>query len=293
MMLLVKIIEAMRPAQWTKNFFLFAALVFARKFFDWPSFLKVAEAFLLYCLLTGSLYLFNDFMDLKEDRAHPIKSRRPLASGAISPGLALIIFSVGSLVALLWALALNWAFFLITAVYFLLQVAYSLKLKHIVILDIFVLASGFVIRVAAGGLVINVPISSWLLICTSLLALFIGMSKRRHELVILEDKAVHHRPILKEYSPYLLDQMISVVTASTVIAYCLYTISPETVEKFGTRNLIYSSIFVLYGIFRYLYLVHQKGSGGNPEEMVIKDKPLLIDIILWGFFIFLIIYFLR
>jgi len=292
-MLLVKIIEAMRPAQWTKNFFLFAALVFARKFFDWPSFLKVAEAFLLYCLLTGSLYLFNDFMDLKEDRAHPIKSRRPLASGAISPGLALIIFSVGSLVALLWALALNWAFFLITAVYFLLQVAYSLKLKHIVILDIFVLASGFVIRVAAGGLVINVPISSWLLICTSLLALFIGMSKRRHELVILEDKAVHHRPILKEYSPYLLDQMISVVTASTVIAYCLYTISPETVEKFGTRNLIYSSIFVLYGIFRYLYLVHQKGSGGNPEEMVIKDKPLLIDIILWGFFIFLIIYFLR
>lgn len=293
MMLLVKIIEAMRPAQWTKNFFLFAALVFARKFFDWPSFLKVAEAFLLYCLLTGSLYLFNDFMDLKEDRTHPIKSRRPLASGAISPGLALIIFSVGSLVALLWALALNWAFFLITAVYFLLQVAYSLKLKHIVILDIFVLASGFVIRVAAGGLVINVPISSWLLICTSLLALFIGMSKRRHELVILEDKAAHHRPILKEYSPYLLDQMISVVTASTVIAYCLYTISPETVEKFGTRNLIYSSIFVLYGIFRYLYLVHQKGSGGNPEEMVIKDKPLLIDIILWGFFIFLIIYFLR
>jgi len=292
-MILVKIIEAMRPAQWTKNFFIFAALVFARKFFDWPSFLKVAEAFLLYCLLTGSLYLFNDFMDLKEDRVHPIKSRRPLASGAISPGLALIIFSFGSLAALLWALALNWPFFLITAAYFLLQVAYSFKLKHIVILDIFVLASGFVIRVAAGGLVINVPISSWLLICTSLLALFIGMSKRRHELVILEDKAANHRPILKEYSPYLLDQMISVVAASTVIAYCLYTISPETVEKFGTRNLIYSSIFVLYGIFRYLYLVHQKGSGGNPEELVIKDKPLLIDIILWGFFIFLIIYFMR
>jgi len=290
-MLLVKIIEAMRPAQWTKNFFLFAALVFARKFFDWPSFLKVAEAFLLYCLLTGSLYLFNDFMDLKEDRVHPVKSRRPLASGAVSPGLALIIFSVGSLVALLWALALNRPFFLITAVYFLLQVAYSLKFKHIVILDIFVLASGFVIRVAAGGLVINVPLSSWLLICTSLLALFIGMSKRRHELVILEDKAPNHRPILKEYSPYLLDQMISVVTASTVIAYCLYTISAETVEKFGTRNLIYSSIFVLYGIFRYLYLVHQKGSGGNPEELVIKDKPLLIDIILWAFSIFLTLYF--
>lgn len=292
-MLIPKIIEAMRPAQWTKNFFLFAALIFARKFFDWPSFLKVAEAFLLYCLLTGSLYLFNDFMDLKEDRAHPIKSRRPLASGEISSRLALLLFLLGSLLALSWAMSLSWPFFLITVAYFLLQVAYSLKLKHVVILDIFILATGFVIRVAAGGLVIGVPISSWLLICTSLLALFIGMSKRRHELVLLENRAPNHRPILKEYSPYLLDQMISVVTASTVIAYCLYTISPETVEKFGTRNLIYSSIFVLYGIFRYLYLVHQKGSGGSPEELVIKDKPLLIDILLWGVFIFLIIYILR
>lgn len=292
-MLILKIIEAMRPAQWTKNFFLFAALIFAQKFFNWPSFLKVAEAFLLYCLLTGSLYLFNDFMDLKEDRAHPLKRYRPLASGAISSRLALFLFLLGSLLALFWALSLNWPFFLITITYFILQVAYSLKLKHVVILDIFILATGFVIRVAAGGLVINVPISSWLLICTSLLALFVGLSKRRHELILLEDRAPNHRPILKEYSPYLLDQMISVVTASTVIAYCLYTISPETVEKFGTRNLIYSSIFVLYGIFRYLYLVHQKGSGGSPEELVIKDKPLLIDILLWGVFIFLIIYVLR
>lgn len=292
-MLILKIIEAMRPAQWTKNFFLFAALIFAQKFFNWPSFLKVAEAFLLYCLLTGSLYLFNDFMDLKEDRAHPLKRYRPLASGAISSRLALFLFLLGSLLALFWALSLNWPFFLITITYFILQVAYSLKLKHVVILDIFILATGFVIRVAAGGLVINVPISSWLLICTSLLALFVGLSKRRHELILLEDRAPNHRPILKEYSPYLLDQMISVVTASTVIAYCLYTISPETVEKFGTRNLIYSSIFVLYGIFRYLYLVHQKGSGGSPEELVIKDKPLLIDILLWGVFIFLIIYALR
>lgn len=292
-MAVIKIIEAMRPAQWTKNFFLFAALIFARKFFDWPSFLKAAEAFLLYCLLSGSLYLFNDFMDLKEDRAHPIKSRRPLASGAISSRLALFLFLAGSFLALFWALNLSWPFFLITVAYFLLQVAYSLKLKHVVILDIFILATGFVIRVAAGGLVIDVPISSWLLICTSLLALFIGMSKRRHELVLLEAKASEHRPILKEYSPYLLDQMISVVTASTVIAYCLYTISPETVEKFGTRNLIYSSIFVLYGIFRYLYLVHQKELGGSPEELVIKDKPLLIDIVLWGVSILLIIYVLR
>lgn len=292
-MLLAKIITSMRPVQWTKNFFLFAALIFARKLFDWPSLLKVAEAFLLYCLLTGSLYLLNDLMDLKEDKAHPTKSQRPLASGALSINLAWTIFLMGSGLALFWAWRLNFSFFLITTIYFFLQVAYSLKLKHIVILDIFILAAGFVIRVVAGGLVIRVPLSSWLLICTSLLALFIGMSKRRHELVLLEERASEHRPVLKEYSAYLLDQMISVVTASTVIAYCLYTISPETVDKFGTRNLLYSSIFVLYGIFRYLYLVHQKGHGGSPEELVWKDKPLLINIILWVLSIFFIIYILR
>ncbi|MCX7975196.1 MAG: decaprenyl-phosphate phosphoribosyltransferase [Candidatus Aminicenantes bacterium] len=289
-MRLIKIISAMRPYQWSKNFFLFAALIFARKLFDLASLVKVAESFLLYCLLSGSLYIFNDLMDLKEDRNHPLKSRRPLASGALSPNLALTIFLLGSSLALFWAWSLSFPFFMITAAYFLFQIAYSLKLKHIVILDIFILASGFVIRVIAGGVVIKVPISSWLLICTSLLALFIGMSKRRHELVLLEDKAPGHRPVLKEYSAYLLDQMISVVTASTVIAYCLYTISPETVEKFGTRSLIYSSIFVLYGIFRYLYLVHQKGYGGSPEELVLKDKPMLINITLWIVSVFLIIY---
>jgi 4-hydroxybenzoate polyprenyltransferase len=174
--------------------------------------------------------------------------------------------------------------------YFLLQLAYSLKLKQVVILDIFVIAAGFVIRVIAGGLVIDVPISSWLLICASLLALFLAMSKRRHELVLLEDRASEHRPILKEYSAYLLDQMIAVVTASTLIAYCLYTISEETVEKFGTRNLVWTSGFVLYGIFRYLYLVHQKKKGGSPEEIVLQDKPLLANIVLWIGAVILILY---
>ncbi len=292
-MLLAKIVQSMRPAQWTKNFFLFAALIFAQKFLEPQSFLKVAEAFLLYCLLSGSLYLFNDLMDLKEDRAHPLKNRRPIAAGEVSPRAALIFFVAGSVAALIWAWFLNGPFFLITAFYFLLQIAYSARLKHTVILDIFILASGFVIRVMAGGLAIKVPISSWLLICTSLLSLFVGMSKRRHELVLLEDRAPEHRPILKEYSAYLLDQMIAVVTASTLIAYCLYTISSETVEKFGTRNLVFTSVFVLYGIFRYLYLVHQKGLGGSPEELVLGDKPLLVNILLWAGSVFLIIYVLR
>ena len=164
--------------------------------------------------------------------------------------------------------------FAAVAVYLALQFAYSLKLKHVVILDIFVIAAGFVIRVVAGGLVIDVPISSWLLICTTLLALLLAMGKRRHELVLLEDKATNHRAILREYSAYLLDQMISVVTASTLIAYCLYTISAETVAKFGTEHLIWTAAFVLYGIFRYLYLIHQKGKGGSPEEMILQDRPL-------------------
>jgi len=180
------------------------------------------------------------------------------------------------------AAAINLPFLLIAAGYFLLQTVYSMWLKHVVILDIFIVAAGFVIRVVAGGLAIRVEISSWLLVCTMLLALFLAMGKRRHELVLLDEEATSHRPILKEYNTYLLDQMISVVTASTLVAYCLYTISEETVAKFGTRNLLFTVPFVLYGIFRYLYLIHQKAEGGTPESLIIKDRPLLVDIFLWA-----------
>ena len=284
------ILQSMRPAQWTKNLFVFAALVFAQKFFSAPLLLKSSAAVLVFCLVSGGLYIFNDLRDREEDRAHPKKSQRPIARGDISSSAALAAFVVltgGSLVA---AFFLSWNFFIAVAVYFFLQLAYSLKLKQVVILDIFVIAAGFVIRVVSGGLVIDVPISSWLLICTTLLALFLAMSKRRHELVLLEDRATDHRPILKEYSPYLLDQMIAVVTASTLIAYCLYTISAETVQKFGTGHLVWTSGFVLYGIFRYLYLVHQKGKGGSPEELVLQDKPLLLNIVLWIGAVIIIIY---
>ncbi len=287
------LLRSMRPAQWTKNSFLFAALIFARKFFELPSLIRVGEAFIIFCLLSGAFYIFNDLCDRKEDMAHPKKSRRPIARGDIRPAEALgafFVFSGGCLVA---AFFLHRTFFFLVGLYFVLQLAYSLKLKQVVILDIFVIAAGFVIRVIAGAVVIDVPISSWLLICASLLSLFLAMSKRRHELVLLEDKAPEHRPILKEYSAYLLDQMIAVVTASTLIAYCLYTISDETVAKFGTRNLVWTSAFVLYGIFRYLYLVHQKREGGSPEEIVLKDKPLVVNIVLWIGVVLLILYLRR
>ncbi len=284
------ILRSVRPAQWTKNLFVFAALIFAREFFTFPLLLKTAGAFLVFCLVSGSFYIFNDLRDREEDRAHPKKSQRPIARGEILPKEALTLFFVLATIGLATAFFLGRNFFLAVGIYFFLQVAYSLQLKQVVILDIFVIAMGFVIRVVAGGLVIAVPISSWLLICTTLLALLLSMGKRRHELTILEERAAEHRPILKEYSAYLLDQMIAVVTASTLIAYCLYTISEETVQKFGTSNLIWTAPFVLYGIFRYLYLVHLKGKGGSPEEIIIQDKPMLFNIVLWIGTVLLVLY---
>ncbi|NIM90431.1 MAG: decaprenyl-phosphate phosphoribosyltransferase [Candidatus Aminicenantes bacterium] len=275
------IIRSMRPHQWTKNFFIYAALIFSQNIFNLPLLLKTTIAFSAFCLISSALYVFNDLKDLEEDKLHPLKSKRPIASGKIKKSTALLMIVILGLLGFSSAFTLNKNYFIIILVYFLIQMAYSLKLKHIVILDVFVVALGFLIRVVAGGLAIEVSLSSWLLICTILLALFLALSKRRHELVLLEDEASDHRPILEEYSPYLLDQMIAVVTASTVIAYCLYTISEETVTKFGTSNLIFTVPFVLYGIFRYLYLIHQKSEGGSPEALIIKDKPLLIDIFLW------------
>jgi len=286
-------IRSLRPTQWTKNFFVFAALIFAQKIFDVPFFLRTLGGFAIFCLLSGSLYLLNDVLDLEEDRVHPKKSKRPIASGRINRRQAISLAAILGPASLIFAAILDPGFFIAAAVYLILQVAYSLRLKHVVILDIFLVASGFVIRVIAGGLVIGVPLSSWLLICSTLLALFIAMTKRRHELVLLEENASSHRPILKEYSAYLLDQMISVVTASTLIAYCLYTVSEDTVKKFGTSHLIYTTPFVLYGIFRYLYLVHQKGQGGSPEELIIHDRPLLAAIVLWIAAAVFIIYFVK
>lgn len=284
------VVKSMRPAQWTKNLAVFAALIFAQKFFSLPLLLRAAGAFLVFCVISGSLYILNDLHDRDEDRTHPKKSQRPIAKGDITPSGAVTLFLALAAGALAAAFFLGRGFFLAVLAYLLLQVAYTFQLKQVVILDIFVIAAGFVIRVVAGGLVIAVPISSWLIICTMLLALLLSMGKRRHELVLLEEKAVEHRPILKEYSAYLLDQMIAVVTASTLIAYCLYTISPETVTKFGTANLVWTAPFVLYGIFRYLYLVHLKGKGGSPEEIILQDKPMLFNIVLWILAVVLVLY---
>jgi len=280
-MTIIEIVKSLRLQQWIKNLFVFAPLIFSQNILNRPLLLKTFEAFVAFCLVSSAHYIFNDLRDLQEDRRHPVKSLRPLASGRLKKGSAVAALVVIGTAGLALAASINLPFLLMAAGYLVLQTVYSMWLKHVVILDIFVIAAGFLIRVVAGGLAIKVEISSWLLICTTLLALFLAMGKRRYELVLLDKDAVSHRPILKEYNTYLLDQMISVVTASTLLAYCLYTISAETVAKFGTRKLIFTVPFVLYGIFRYLYLIHQKAGGGTPEALIIRDKPLLADIFLW------------
>ena len=277
----ITLLQALRAPQWIKNLFIFAPLLFSQNLMNGPLLLVTIRAFVAFCMISSAQYIFNDIRDLEEDRVHPVKSRRPLASGRMKVGVAIALLVGMGVGGILIAATINLPFLLIAAGYFVLQVLYTLWLKHIVILDVFIIAAGFLIRVIAGGLAIRVEVSSWLLICTILLSLFLALGKRRYELTLLHGEAAQHRPILREYTPYLLDQMISVVTASTFVAYCLYTISPDTVEKFGTKNLIFTVPFVLYGIFRYLYLIHQKSEGGTPEALVIRDKPLLLDIFLW------------
>ncbi len=280
-MVLIEIIKSLRPYQWTKNLFVFAPLIFSQNIFNVPLVITSLFAFAVFCVLSGAVYIWNDMRDVEEDRLHPIKSKRPLASGRLGKGPAAGAFVFFSVLGLGCALLLDFTFFILALGYVLLQILYSTWLKHVVILDVLLIAAGFILRVSAGGVVIAVDVSEWLLICMFLLALFLALSKRRHELVLLEENASNHRPILQEYSPYLLDQMISVVTASTVVAYCLYTISDATVAKFGSSRLIYTVPFVLYGIFRYLYLIHKKGGGGSPESIILKDKPFLAGILLW------------
>ncbi|MBN2456909.1 MAG: decaprenyl-phosphate phosphoribosyltransferase [Sedimentisphaerales bacterium] len=278
---LVFIWRTIRPKQWTKNLFVFAALLFSQNIFNFSLLSRTILAFFIFCILSGAVYILNDLLDLKQDRLHPAKSHRPIASGKLKSShafLACLIF-VGLSLGMSYYLRLP--FFLVVLLYFLLQLGYSLFLKHVVILDIFAVACGFILRIIAGALVIDVEMSSWFLICAMFLALFLSLSKRRHELVVLGDQAEYHRKVLKKYSPYLLDQMIAVVTASTVMAYSLYTMSEQTVGKFGTKNLVFTTPFVLFGIFRYLYLVHHKDLGGRPEIIILADKPLMVDIVLW------------
>jgi 4-hydroxybenzoate polyprenyltransferase len=284
------LLTALRPSQWTKNLLVFAGLLFGMRLFVPSAVARAMAAFVIFCALSGVVYLLNDIIDRDSDRRHPLKAKRPIASGALSVPSATVSAAVIAAFALAAALALGWPFAVVAAAYLGLQALYSTSLKHVVIIDVLTLSLGFVLRAVAGAVAVNVEFSHWLLVCTILLALFIALNKRRHEITLLADDAATHRPILGEYSEYLLDQMIAVVTASTLISYVFYTISPETQEKFGTQWLGLTIPFPLYGIFRYLYLVHRREGGGSPSELLLADRPLLVCVALWAIAVAAIIY---
>ncbi|MGQ9733095.1 MAG: decaprenyl-phosphate phosphoribosyltransferase [Candidatus Zipacnadales bacterium] len=283
------LLEAIRPKQWTKNSLAFAALLFAKRLTDWASVIDACIAFLALCFAASACYLVNDVADAERDRAHPEKQHRPIASGRLSPVAATVAAIVFMIIAVLMALAVNQDLALCVAAYLVSTLAYTYSLKQVVIMDVLVIAIGFVLRAIAGAVAILVEISPWLLVCTFLLALFLAIAKRRGELQMLA-MASEHRETLGEYSEYLLDQMTSVVTSAALMAYCLYTFSERTTEIVGTPNLKYTIPFVVYGIFRYLYLVHERGLGADPSSLLLRDKPLLATVILWAALSSIILY---
>ena len=280
----------MRPVQWVKNLFIFAGLIFSGNLFHPEVLIRVGNGFILFSLVVSSIYIFNDIIDLEYDRAHPEKKNRPLAAGLLSVPAAYAGAIVLAAAGLIGALTLDQVFFAILLSYLIINFAYTIKIKKMVILDIMCIASGFVLRVLAGTELAEVMPSDWLILCTIMLSLFLGFSKRRHEFVVTGTDALSHRKVLGEYSLSFLDQMIAVATACTVMSYALYTVSPQTVSRFDTRNLVFSIPFVIYGIYRYLYLIHQKNMGGNPTRELVSDPPLLINALLWALLVVLIIY---
>ncbi len=281
---------SLRPHQWFKNVFLFAALVFAKRLGDAAALGRAALGFILFCALSSAVYLVNDVRDREQDRVHPTKQRRPIASGQIAPSLAVAAAVILFAGALGGAVALGRGFFLTAAGYVVLSLAYCFGLKQVVIVDVMAVAALYTLRAVAGAEAITVDISNWLLICTSLLALFLGFCKRRQELTSLDERGVAHRAVLAHYTEDFLDQMIAVVTASTVMAYLLYVFSEDVAARLHTRRLALTAPFVLYGIFRYFYLVHVRGGGGHPARDLLADRAILVNLVLYGVVVVLILY---
>lgn len=266
----------LRPKQWTKNLLLFAALLFSFEEIRSETIISTVAGFILFSLVAGCVYILNDYVDRERDRQHPVKKNRPIASGQVNPlhallfGIVLLVLSIGL------AIVLNPLFGVLCIFYFVLNVSYSFVLKHLVILDVMAIAAGFVLRAIAGGLLIHVPFTPWFLICAMLLSLFLAIGKRRHELALLEDNTGSHRKVLDQYSVTLLDQLNTIVTTATIISYSLFTFTSDR-----TIHLMWTIPFVIYGMFRYLYLIHMKNLGGSPDRVLFEDKPILITVILY------------
>jgi len=284
------LLQSLRPAQWAKNVFVLAPLVFGGLLLDRQVTLRAFLALAAFCCASSAVYLINDLRDREEDRRHPLKRLRPLAAGTL--GVPAAIAAVAVLIAAAGALAvyLGRPFGTVLGAYLVLNVLYTLWLKHMVILDVMCIGISFVLRVEAGARATGIEVSRWLFLCTTFLALFLAFSKRRHEITLLAQRASGQRPVLDHYSPAFLDQMINVVTASAVVSYALYSVAPETVQKYHTQDLVFTIPLVLYGIFRYLYLMYQRPGERNPTEAILRDAPFLINIALWGLTVVWIVY---
>ena len=280
------LITALRPEQWTKNLVLFAGLVFAGSLSD-PTLVRLAASgFAVFCLLSGATYLLNDIVDVRRDREHPEKRLRPIASGKLPPAVAGVFAALGAVLAFVWAFRLSPGFGYTAAGYLALNVLYSLALRKMVILDVMAIAMGFVLRAVGSVEVLRsvapgTDLSPWLLVCTFFLALFLGLGKRRHEVMALGDTARAHRSTLEHYPPALVDALMVVVTASAIVSYAIYTIWPGTVERIGSASLVYTVPFVVYGMLRYLYLIFAVGRGGKPSRALVTDLPLGVTVLLW------------
>jgi decaprenyl-phosphate phosphoribosyltransferase len=283
-------IRLIRPKQWIKNGFVFAPLIFSKQLFDTDRLLTSGRAFVAFCLTASSIYILNDLADLEADRAHPEKKKRPLAAGtlAVSHALTVLVLLLAGAVAVAAGMDLRFIAFL--AAYFILNIAYSLKLRDVFLLDVFIIAAGFMFRVLGGAYAINVTVSSWLVLCSLFISLFLGFAKRRGELVLSDQKSAK-RETLRLYRVDYIDQLLTIAAAGTVISYALYTVASRTVEVFGTDRLIYTTVFVMYGVFRYMFLIHTTSAVENPTNAVTADPPIIVNAILWIAACVLLIYF--
>ena len=284
------LLTEMRPREWTKNLLVFSGLIFSHSLADTRSPLLSLLGFLVFCSAASGVYLFNDLCDLQADCEHPIKRNRPLASGALNKNIARTAMIALFAAAAFGALLLNYRFALVIAIYLAACLSYSLKLKDVVILDVILIASGFVLRAVAGALIINVEVSEWLVFCTSMVALLVGFGKRRHELVLLEKTAGSHRRSLNDYSVSFLDSTMNICAGAAILTYALYTRADETIQRVGSHYMILTIPFVVYGIFRYLFLIHERQAGGDPVQILFHDRATLINLLLWITAVCLVIY---
>lgn len=288
--MLTSLVRLARPTQWLKNGILLAPLIFAGEITNRGKVIEALVATAIFCALSSAIYFFNDIVDCEKDKLHPLKKERPIASGSISKTTALVFMIIVIVAGLAAAWLVNMSFLAMAIAFTGLNLLYTIWLKNVVIVDAMTVAISFVIRAYAGAFAIDVPISKWLVINTLALALFLAFGKRRHELVFLEESAAAHRKSLIKYSPYLLDQLIGVVTPTVVVMYMLYSFSPEVSNKLGTENLFLTIPFVVYGIFRYLYLIHREDKGGSPTKVLLTDAPILVTVVLWILTVIVVLY---